>query len=213
MTAVRVWSKPARVVLVTAGVGLAACTLAFLAALFLHVAPENSVSRAYRGQVDAVVYPEFEQNWKLFAPNPLQQNVTVDARVQTIADDGAVTTRDWLGLTARDLAAVRHNPAPSHLDQNLLRRAWDFYETTHPGEDQAVAAGPRGKLAEEYLKRIALQRLGRTVAGERVLQIQFRVGAATVAPPAWSTEQVDTSVHYRELAWWPVNDEDYRGLS
>ncbi|RKE20338.1 hypothetical protein BX266_3694 [Streptomyces sp. TLI_171] len=207
----RVWSKPARVVLVTAGVGLLACTLAFLGALFLHVAPENSASRAYRAEVDAVVYPEFEQNWKLFAPDPLQRNVTVDARVQTIADDGRITTREWRGLTEQDLAAIRHNPAPSHADQNLLRRAWDFYESTHPDGDGQAVAGSRGQLAEQYLKRIALQRIGR--GGERVLQVQLRVGTATVAPPRWSTESVDTAVHTRELPWWPVDAEDWRGLS
>ncbi len=206
----RVWSKPARAVLAVAGAGLAACTLAFLAALFLHVAPENSVSREYRAQLNAVVYPEFEQNWQLFAPDPLQREVTVSARVQTVADDGRVTTRDWHPLSAQDLAAVRHDPAPSHLDQNLLRRAWDLYASTHPDGDGPSPAGSRGRIAEQYLKRIALQRIGR--AGERVLQVQLRVDTATLAPPAWSQEQVDTSVHSRELPWWPVQDEDWRGL-
>ncbi|MFJ1753672.1 DUF5819 family protein [Kitasatospora sp. NPDC088134] len=206
----RVWSKSARVVLVTAGVGLAAGALAFLGALFLNVAPENAVSREYRARIDAVVYPEFEQNWKLFAPDPLQRNVTVDARVQTIAEDGRITTRDWQGLTARDLAAIRHDPAPSHADQNLLRRAWDFYESTHGDGDAPSPAGSRGRLAEQYLKRIALQRIG--PGGERVLQVQLRVGTATVAPPAWSAEQVDTAAHLRELPWWPVAAEDWRDL-
>ncbi|WP_354641604.1 DUF5819 family protein [Kitasatospora camelliae] len=204
-------SLPARAALVVAAALLLGGTGLFLAALFLHVAPPNSVSKEYQRQIDAVVFPEFEQNWKLFAPDPLQQNVTVDARVQTIADDGAVTTRDWIGLTAQDIAAVRGNPAPSHTEQNLLRRAWDFYDATHPAQEGAVA-GPRGKLAELYLKRIALQRIGRTAHGERILQIQFRSGSATVPPPAWSTEQVSTEAVHRELPWWPVNDEDYRGL-
>ncbi|OKJ16665.1 DUF5819 family protein [Kitasatospora sp. CB01950] len=211
MAAVRVWSKPARAVLTFAGAGLGAGTLAFLAALFLHVAPENALSREYRVELNAVVYPEFEQNWQLFAPDPLQREVTVFARVQTIADDGRITTRDWRSLTAGDLAAIRHDPAPSHLDQNLLRRAWDFYATTHPDGDGPSAGGSRGRLAEEYLKRIALQRIG--FGGERVLQVQLRADTRAVAPPAWSDEQVDTSPHARELPWWPVQDEDRRGLS
>ncbi|GAA4858281.1 hypothetical protein GCM10023235_40000 [Kitasatospora terrestris] len=207
----RVWSVPARAVLSVAALALAAGTLAFLAALFLHVAPANSVSRAYAAEVDAVVYPEFEQNWKLFAPDPLQQNITLDARVQTIAEDGRISTRDWFGLTARDFAAVRHNPAPSHVDQNLLRRAFDFYRSTHSEQDGAPA-GPQGRLAEQYLKRIALQRTGPSSDGERILQIQFRVSTATVAPPPWSEEQVDTAAHTRELPWWPVDEADLRGL-
>lgn len=209
----REWSIPARIVLVTAGVALGTAAPAFLGVLFLHVAPENSVSKAYRAEVDAVVYPEFEQNWKLFAPDPLQRNVLLDVRVQTIAGDGRITTRDWRGLTAEDWAAIRHDPAPSHADQNLLRRAWDFYESTHPDGDGSLADTGRARLAQEYLKRIALQRIGRTVDGERVLQVQFRVGTENVAPPRWSGEQVDTALHQRELAWWPVSEQDWRGLA
>ncbi|TWE18673.1 hypothetical protein FB465_3761 [Kitasatospora atroaurantiaca] len=211
-TAVRTWSTPALTVLGSAGALLLGGTGLFLAALFLHVAPSNAVSQRYRSEVDQVVYPEFEQNWKLFAPNPLQQNITVDARVQTISPDGQVHTRDWLGLTAQDIAAIRGNPAPSHVDQNLLRRAWDFYDSTHSAQDGTVTSGMRGKLAEEYLKRVALQRFGRTADGERILQIQLRAGTAEVAPPRWSQEQVSTEVQYRELPWWPVDDSDHEGL-
>ncbi|WP_157845411.1 DUF5819 family protein [Kitasatospora phosalacinea] len=207
----RVWSTPARVVLVVAGVGLGACVLAFLGALFLHVAPANSVSKEYRDQVDWVVYPEFEQNWKLFAPDPLQRNVEVDARVQTIGADGQVATGAWHGLTAGDWAAIRHDPAPSHLDQNLLRRAWDFYESTHGEGDAQAPDGSRGRMAERYLERIALQRIG--PGGDRVIQVQLRATVTSVAPPAWSREQVDTAPHVRELPWWPVQAEDRRGLS
>ncbi|MER8183338.1 DUF5819 family protein [Kitasatospora sp. NPDC094015] len=207
----RVWSTPALLVICLSGAALLGGTGLFLAALFLHVAPVNAVSTAYRGDVDRVVYPEFEQNWKLFAPNPLQQNVTVDAQVRTIGADGALTTREWVGLTAQDVAAIRGNPAPSHLDQNMLRRAVDFYTSTHPEQDGAVV-GPRGALAQQYLERIALQRLGRTAGGERIVEIRFRLGTATIAPPAWSHEQPATDGPGEELPWWPVTEDDFRGL-
>ncbi|MEV6210362.1 DUF5819 family protein [Kitasatospora sp. NPDC051914] len=208
----RTWSTPALAVICLSGAGMLGGTALLLGVLFLHNAPPNALSQQYREQLDGIVYPEFEQNWKLFAPNPLQQNVTVEARVQTIAEDGEVHIRDWVGLTARDAAAIRHNPAPSHVDQNMLRRAWDFYESTHPTEEGAPAPGQRGKLAEEYLKRIALQRFGRTAGGERILQIQFRSAAVAVPPPAWSTEQPAEPVAPQELPWWPVDEDDYRGL-
>ncbi|MBV2152790.1 DUF5819 family protein [Kitasatospora sp. SUK 42] len=207
----RAWSRPAQLVLGLAAAVLLSGTGLFLAAVFLHVAPANSLSRKYRDEVDGVVYPEFEQNWKLFAPNPLQQNIGVDARVRTAADGSDARTRDWIGLTAQDLAAVRGNPAPSHADQNLLRRAWDFYDGSHDPQDEKPV-GPRGRLAEQYLKRIALQRIGRAVDGERVVEIEFRVTSTTVPPPAWSGEAAPPAPKVRELPWWPVEDEDYRGL-
>ncbi|MFJ1795640.1 DUF5819 family protein [Kitasatospora griseola] len=101
MAAVRVRSEPARAVPTFAGAGPAVGTLALLAALFLRAAPENSVSRAYRAQLDAVVHPEFEQNWRLFAPDPPQREVMVAARVQTVADDGRVTTQEWASRSRR----------------------------------------------------------------------------------------------------------------
>ncbi|RKT16722.1 hypothetical protein BX285_1070 [Streptomyces sp. 1114.5] len=207
----RAWSRPATAVLGLAGVVLLGGTALFLAAVFLHVAPANSLSRQYRDEVDGIVYPEFEQNWKLFAPNPLQQNVSVDARVRTVAPGGATRTHDWIGLTAQDLAAIRGNPAPSHVDQNLLRRAWDFYDGTHNPQDE-TSTGTRGKLAEQYLKRIALQRIGRDLDGGRILEIDFRVTTATVPPPTWNGEAAPPEPKVRELPWWPVADEDYRGL-
>ncbi|MDH6134715.1 hypothetical protein P3T37_004119 [Kitasatospora sp. MAA4] len=204
--AARVWSRPALAVLMTAAVVLAGCTAGFLGALFLHVAPPNTLYQRYQQQVDGVVYPEFEQNWKLFAPDPLQQNLTVDARVRTAAGTGG-----WIGLTAQDIAAIRGNPIPSHADQNLLRRAWDFYDSTHSTQDDSATA-PNGALAQEYLKRIALQRIGRDAGGDAVMAIQFRAGTSAVAPPPWSRESWSTRTQYRELGWWPVTDQDYRGL-
>ncbi|MFH9349356.1 DUF5819 family protein [Kitasatospora sp. NPDC017646] len=207
----REWSGPAQLVLGLAAAVLVSGTGLFLAAVFLHVAPDNVLSRQYRDEVDGVVYPEFEQNWKLFAPDPLQQNVSLDARVRTVADGGATRTGDWIGLTARDIAAIRGNPAPSHVDQNLLRRAWDFYDGSHDPQDDKPT-NQRGKLAEQYLKRIALQRIGREVDGRRVLEIEFRVTTATVPPPSWSGVTGSPAPKVRELPWWPVGDEDYRGL-
>ncbi|MFG3051109.1 DUF5819 family protein [Kitasatospora sp. NPDC048239] len=207
----RTWSTPALAVLCLASAVLLCATGLFLGAVFLHVAPANSLSREYRDEVDGLVYPEFEQNWKLFAPNPLQQNVALDARVRTVADGGATRTLDWTGLTAQDIASIRGNPAPSHADQNLLRRAWDFYDGSHSAQDESLTNG-RGRLAEQYLKRIALQRIGRTAEGERILEIQFRVTTGTVPPPDWSGESPPPAPRVRELPWWPVNDEDYRGL-
>jgi hypothetical protein len=202
----RRWSLPAVLVLTAGGVVLVTTTLAFLGALFLQSAPPGPVSQRYQEQLNGLVYPEFEQNWKLFAPDPLQYNISVQVRVRTAAGDG-----DWIDLTARDIAAIRHNPIPSHVDQNLLRRAWDFYDSTHDAE-QSRTAGTRSELAEEYLKRVALQRLGRTVAGVPVTAVQLRSATAPVAPPPWSGQRVSGQVQYAELPWWPVTDTDYQGL-
>jgi hypothetical protein len=195
-------SAPYRVVaaLALGAVAVAACW--HLALVFLHVAPANTLSKRHAPTVDGWIYPEFEQNWKLFAPNPLQQNIAVEARAQIRTPGGDLVTGDWRDLSAEDGAAIRHNPLPSHTEQNELRRAWDFFVGSH--DDDNNPSGERGALSEEYLRRIALLRLGREQADGRVVRVQLRSATRAVRAPPWSAEQTDSETYYRELPWWTV---------
>ncbi|KPH99234.1 hypothetical protein OV450_5483 [Actinobacteria bacterium OV450] len=197
-------SAPYRVVtaLALAAVGLAAC--GHLALVFLHVAPSNTVSKQHAQTVDDWIYPEFEQNWKLFAPNPLQQNIAVEARAETrSALGGEPVPGDWHDLSAQDAAQIRHGLLPSHTRQNELRRAWDFFTGSHDEDNRPI--GERGELSEQYLRRIALRRLAQEggVRGE-IVRIQLRSATRAVPAPPWSDEKTDTRTYYRELPWWTV---------
>ncbi|MFD8793690.1 DUF5819 family protein [Streptomyces vinaceus] len=196
-------STPYRVVtaLALAAVGLAAC--GHLAMVFLHVAPSNTVSKQHARTVDDWIYPEFEQNWKLFAPNPLQQNIAVEVRAEVRTPGGEPVAGGWRDLSAQDGAAIRHSLLPSHTRQNELRRAWDFFTGSH-GEDNKPI-GERGELSERYLRRIALNRLTEDgTAREEIVRIQLRSATRAVAAPPWSDEKTDTQTYYRELPWWTV---------
>jgi hypothetical protein len=111
--------------------------LVHVAVVFLAVAPSNSFSRRYGQQINAWVYPLFEQNWRLFAPNPDSFNRQILARTARTAPDGSMRVSPWLDLTAVDRAAVKHHVFPSHTAQNLLRRAWSSYVDTHGADDTA----------------------------------------------------------------------------
>ncbi|MFJ3909744.1 DUF5819 family protein [Streptomyces vinaceus] len=196
-------SAPYRVVtaLALAAVGLAAC--GHLALVFLHVAPSNTVSKQHARTVDDWIYPEFEQNWKLFAPNPLQQNIAVEVRAEVRTPGGEPVAGGWRDLSAQDGAAIRHSLLPSHTRQNELRRAWDFFTGSH-GEDNKPI-GERGELSEQYLRQIALNRLVEDgTAREEIVRIQLRSATRAVAAPPWSDEKTDTQTYYRELPWWTV---------
>ncbi|MFD8982298.1 DUF5819 family protein [Streptomyces sp. NPDC059564] len=196
-------SAPYRVVaaLALAVVAVAACT--HLALVFLHVAPANTVSKRHADVVDGWIYPEFEQNWKLFAPNPLQQNIAVEVRAQVRTARGELVTAGWRDLSAEDGAAIRHGLLPSHTEQNELRRAWDFFTGSHDEENKPN--GERGDLSEQYLRRIALNRLAPVYGeGDRILRIQLRSATRSVPAPSWSDEKTDTQTYYRELPWWTV---------
>ncbi|MEU6823973.1 DUF5819 family protein [Streptomyces atriruber] len=195
----------------------AACALAVVAVaacvhigmLFLHVAPSNTLTKQHGDVVDEWIYPEFEQNWKLFAPNPLQQNVAVQARAELRTADGGVRTTEWYGLSAKDSAAIDGNLLPSHTQQNELRRAWDFYVGSHDSQNRPV--GLRGQLSEHYVRRIAYLRLDREEPGNKgdeIARVQLRSKTTNVRPPKWSDEKVPTKPTYRVLPWWTVEPDD-----
>ncbi|WP_405714545.1 MULTISPECIES: DUF5819 family protein [unclassified Streptomyces] len=184
-------------------IGLIACGQ--LVMVFLHVAPSNTLTKQHGEAVDEWVYPEFEQNWKLFAPNPLQQNIAVHVRAEIAGADGRRTT-PWMSLSGEDAKAIRGNLLPSHVHQNELRRGWDFYLSSHDNENRAN--GLRGQLSERYIRRIAMLRLGEHDYGGTVERIQIRSEVRSVAAPAWSEEKISTRPSYRVLPWWTVTPED-----
>ncbi|MEU7054599.1 DUF5819 family protein [Streptomyces sp. NPDC046197] len=196
--------------LALAVVAVTACV--HLGMVFLHVAPSNTVTKQHGKAIDDWVYPEFEQNWKLFAPNPLQQNISVQARAEVSGTDGSTRTTGWYDLSAEDGRAIDGNLLPSHTQQNEVRRAWDFFTATHDGDNRP--AGLRGALAEQYLRRIVVLRLDRDHAaapGGVLERVQLRSRITNVPPPRWSEEKVPDTPVYRELPWWTVPTDEAEG--
>ncbi|WNO73495.1 DUF5819 family protein [Streptomyces sp. AM8-1-1] len=180
-----------------------------VAMVFLHVAPANTASKEYGKAIDAWVYPEFEQNWKLFAPNPLQQNVAVQVKAEVTTADGDRRSTGWIDLSAEDGDAIRGNLLPSHTQQNALRRAWDFYINSH--DDKNRSSGLRGQLSESYVRRLVMARLERHDVGGEVERIQLRSSTSAVKPPDWSNEKFDLRPQFRVLPWWTVTAADLPG--
>ncbi|MEU0659951.1 DUF5819 family protein [Streptomyces lavendulocolor] len=188
-------------------VGMFACM--HLAMAFLHVAPSNTLTKQHGEAVDDWVFPEFEQNWKLFAPNPLQQNISVHARAEVVGTDGGRRTTGWIDLSGDDGEAIRGNLFPSHVNQNELRRGWDFYVNSHT--DANRPNGMRGQLSDRYIRRIAMLRLDAHHLGGRIERIQLRSATRGVEAPHWSDEKTDTRPYYRVLPWWTVTAADLPG--
>jgi hypothetical protein len=195
-------SLPSRIVIMSATVAVALGVAFHLLMVFLHVAPQNTLSSQQSKLLNDYIYPEFEQNWKLFAPNPLQANIHTWARAQIQKGGYDTETLGWVDLTAMDIAKIRSNPAPSHTQQNALRRAWTFYTSTHGNDGKPI--GERGILSEEYLQRIVETRFGPRLNGGVVVRVQVRTGTTLVAAPPWSAESTDTRTDFQVLPWWTV---------
>lgn len=202
-------SRPARTFTAISAAAAALAVAVHLGMVFLHVAPSNTLSKQHGEVIDDYVYPEFEQNWKLFAPNPLQQNIAVHARARVAKDDGTTATTGWVDLSKMDGDAIDHNVAPSHTQQNELRRGWEFYRGSH--NDKGRPIGLRGELSETYIRRIVMLRFGRELNGGTVERIQVRSVTTPVPPPSWSDEKSDEKPDYQVQPWWQIGSEDLPG--
>ncbi|MEU7422079.1 DUF5819 family protein [Streptomyces sp. NPDC040750] len=166
--------------------------------VFLHVAPANTVSKRYSPLVDAWVYPLFEQNWRLFAPDPESVNRQILVRTAHTESGRAVRVSSWFDLTAVDHAAVEHDPFPSHTAQNLLRRAWSSYVDSHGGDDKPHT--DRALMMQRYLGNIAADRVVAHGGGTFDF-IQLRVVTRPITTPG---NHPPTPVENRLLPWWKV---------
>ncbi|HEY5835611.1 DUF5819 family protein [Streptomyces sp.] len=177
--------------------------------LFLHVAPPNQISQRYARQIQSWVYPLFEQNWRLFAPEPESSVPQISARTVRTSPDGSQRISGWFDLTAVDNAGVRHNPFPSHITQNMLRRAWIGYLESHGNSD--VSYSDRAVMWQEYLRNIAVDRVAAARPGA-ITGVQLRVRTRPVAgyDAAGHIRRVPPSVvDTRNLPWWKVTAHDH----
>ncbi|MET9853818.1 DUF5819 family protein [Streptomyces sp. NPDC006450] len=174
--------------------------------MFLYVAPRNAISNAYSQQVNAWVRPVFEQNWRLFAPNPQSVNRQISARIRQTAPDGSVQVSGWIDLTAADDSAVRHNVFPSHTAQNMLRQAWNSYLKTHGADNRPHS--DRALMIEKYLRNIAADRVA-AQRGGTFDSIQLQVVSRPIAAPGQAgglrpAAEAPTRAEIRQLPWWKV---------
>jgi hypothetical protein len=182
-------------------------SLAHVSLVFLHVAPPNPLSQRYSKQINAWVYPLFEQNWRLFAPNPESVNRQISARTAHTDEKGAMRVSGWFDLTGVDNSATEHNPFPSHTTQNLLRRAWTSYVETHGGDDQSRSE--RAAMIHTYLRNIAVDRIAAHRPGA-FESVQLRVITLPITASAAADDRrpADSSrpkpVETRYLPWWKV---------
>ncbi|MEV4536559.1 DUF5819 family protein [Asanoa sp. NPDC049518] len=200
-------TEPPQLVQAATGIAVALClmiSVVHLMAVFLHVAPSNPISQRYDEQIDAWINPVFEQNWKLFAPDPDAVSRQISARTKRTSPTGAVEVSAWFDLTAVDDSAVKHNPFPSHTTINLLRRAWTAYLDTHGNDDQPRSQ--RARMVQEYLRNIAVDRVA-GYRGDPFEAIQLRVITRAIPLPATKDgpqPAISIPAETRELPWWTV---------
>jgi hypothetical protein len=168
------------------------------AASFLYNAPSNVISKAYATQISWWMTPLQLQNWELFAPNPLSENVEVDARA-SIGPAAAVTP--WLNLSAIDAATSDGDPAPSHLTMNAMRNAWLKFIETHTSAGVPDANAPLAGTAQAYLENLVLTYLRPRETGS-IDSVQVRFVTTLLSGDGRTAAQ--TAPQTQTLPWWLV---------
>lgn len=81
----------------------------------LVVAPAGTPLRA---EARSAALPYFGQNWRVFAPDILKTNRTLEFRAQWRDGDGDLVRSDWVDLTGIELRTVHGHLVPSRLSKN-----------------------------------------------------------------------------------------------
>jgi hypothetical protein len=169
-----------------------------LAATFLYNAPSNVISKTYAAQISWWMTPLQMQNWELFAPNPISENLEVDARA-SVGSAAAVTP--WIDLSAIDDAATDGNPVPSHMTMNAMRNAWLKFMQTHTSTGTPDANAPLAGTAQGYLENLVLGYLRPRESGT-IDSIQVRF--VTTLVPGDGRTAAQTAPQTQTLPWWLV---------
>ncbi|GEA81925.1 DUF5819 family protein [Cellulomonas uda] len=123
--------------------GLVAAVLGtHLAVTALYVAPPNPLKYALQRPVNAWIQPFFEQNWQLFAPDPVRTDSGVLVRATT--RDGEDT--DFLTINAPYLEARHHNPLPDRSYYTVSGVMHAFLMSRDAAVEAAYPADPPADL-------------------------------------------------------------------
>ncbi|WP_157839215.1 DUF5819 family protein [Streptomyces flavidovirens] len=155
--------------------------------------------------------PEFEQGWRLYAPDPGMSRELVQARVRVAGVRGTVTSR-WIDVTALHRKAVRGRLFLGHAELERMNAAVDLYDgfTGPAGRPQ----GWQGRWAQRHLCRALLPWLAPYAPPGRITQMQVRMLTSHLPAPPWQTASHDRGGRravpaVREVSrWLTVRPED-----
>lgn len=124
--------KPATSFRVTSAIAALVSIIVMLGTLLV-VAPEGTPLRA---EVRSLSLPYFGQNWRVFAPDILKVNRTLEFRAQWRDDNDALVRSDWVSITDLELRTVAGNPAPSRIEKSSWNVSNTYLQRYHRLDDQ-----------------------------------------------------------------------------
>lgn len=227
-------SKTKRIVAAVSILAASGIATVHAAATFLHIAPRNPISIPNHSAITSYIEPFFHQNWRLFAPNPVETDEGVLARVKLQDAAGNERVTEFLDLTTPNLERTLHHPFPDRLPRVLshLRRTYlDNVETikaaddekpaesskddplVEPTEDELAKATPEQRRSFELTKALLTSIVMKSAVNRwdgKITAVQIRFVQHTF--PRFSQRHnpgVGDVTHWT-LSWWPVPNDKSR---
>ncbi|MBA4495781.1 DUF5819 family protein [Paenactinomyces guangxiensis] len=92
---------------------ISGCLLLFLCFHFymtaVYLSPQNYYKQKIESLITAYINPLFKQNWRLFAPNPVNQHKDLQARVRYTDRTGKVRESEWYDISKSLVRGVQTN--------------------------------------------------------------------------------------------------------
>lgn len=124
----------------------AAIALVVMVATVLVVSPEGT---PMRDQARSLLLPYFGQNWRVFAPNILKTNRTLEMRAQWRNADDDLVQSDWVSITDIELRAVTGHVTPSRIAKSSWN-ASSTYLQRYLALDESQRQHARGTFIEAH---------------------------------------------------------------
>ncbi|MFT4258550.1 DUF5819 family protein [Microbacterium sp.] len=127
------------------GIVASAVVLVVMIMTVLIVSPAGT---PLRSEVRAAALPYFGQNWRVFAPDILKVNRTLEIRAQWRDGNGDLVKSGWVPITEIEYRAVTGNPAPSRIQKSSMN-ATGTYLTRYSALDDAQ----RERVRDTFIER------------------------------------------------------------
>lgn len=113
-------------------------------ATFLWIGPSNGLRDAVPAKaLSGYMLPLFGQSWSVFAPEPINGNVTLEVRAY-VGDEGSGHVTDWVNASAAELDMAHHNLFPPRAAILGLEQGSKYksaFDKLTDAEKKIVAAG------------------------------------------------------------------------
>jgi len=113
----------------TATVIASALITTYFAAVIVHVGPLNTVKIRHGDQASRVLVPYFDQNWSLFAPDPISSERGILVRGR---ESGTARVTEWLDVTSSANSDSRSRVLLSPRTSRIISNGLSMYLSPNP---------------------------------------------------------------------------------